>query len=162
VVPAGNRTWRQSVIPPLAYSISPPFAELAELAAREQGEPRDRQWKEQLHRAVDAIAGLTAVDGATVINDRYEVLAFGVKIRRRRGLPHVTRAMLTEPVEGAAAVVREPGEIGGTRHISAAQFVHDQRVSTALVASQDGRFTIFAWSPAEQMVHAHRVEVLLV
>jgi hypothetical protein len=30
------------------------------------------------------------------------------------------------------------------------------------VASQDGRFTVFAWSPCENMVHAHRVEVLLV
>jgi len=31
----------------------------------------------------------------------------------------------------------------------------------ALVASQDGRFTIFEWSACEAMVHAHRVEVLL-
>jgi hypothetical protein len=29
------------------------------------------------------------------------------------------------------------------------------------VASQDGRFTVFAWSPCENMVHAHRVETLL-
>ena len=33
-----------------------------------------------LKRAVDAIAGLTAVDGATIINDRYDLLAFGAKI----------------------------------------------------------------------------------
>ena len=33
--------------------------------------------------------------------------------------------------------------------------------TVALVASQDGRFTIFAWSPCESMVHAHRVEALL-
>ena len=31
-------------------------------------------------RAVDGVAGLTAVDGATVITARYEVLAFGAKI----------------------------------------------------------------------------------
>ena len=31
----------------------------------------------------------------------------------------------------------------------------------ALVASQDGRFTVFAWHPDDAMVHAHRVEVLL-
>jgi hypothetical protein len=29
------------------------------------------------------------------------------------------------------------------------------------VASQDGRFTIFEWSVQEAMVHAHRVDVLL-
>jgi hypothetical protein len=46
--------------------------------------------------------------------------------------------------------------------MSAAQFVHDQRDAIAMVASQDGRFTIFKWSPAEDMVHAHRVEALLI
>jgi DNA integrity scanning protein DisA with diadenylate cyclase activity len=54
-----------------------------------------------------------------------------------------------------------PSELGGTRHLSAAQFVHDQRDAVALVASQDGHFTIFAWSPCEAIVHGHRVESLL-
>jgi len=45
--------------------------------------------------------------------------------------------------------------------LSAAQFVHDQRDASALVASQDGRFTIFTWSPSQECVHAHRVEALL-
>jgi hypothetical protein len=39
--------------------------------------------------------------------------------------------------------------------------VHDQQDALALVASQDGRFTIFAWSSCEQMVQAHRIETLL-
>jgi len=43
-------------------------------------------------------------------------------------------------------VLAEPAQFGGTRHLSAAQFVHDQRDAIALVASQDGRFTVFAWS----------------
>jgi hypothetical protein len=30
-----------------------------------------------------------------------------------------------------------------------------------MVASQDGRFTVFAWSPCEGLVHAHRIENLL-
>ena len=34
--------------------------------------------------------------------------------------------------------------------------------SIAMVASQDGRFTIFKWAPSENMVHAHRVEALLI
>jgi DNA integrity scanning protein DisA with diadenylate cyclase activity len=54
-----------------------------------------------------------------------------------------------------------PVQHGGTRHLSAAQFIHNQRNAVALVASQDGRFTVFAWSPCEEMVHAHRVDVLL-
>jgi hypothetical protein len=39
--------------------------------------------------------------------------------------------------------------------------VHDQREAMALVASQDGRFTIFKWSEREQLVHSHRVDALL-
>ena len=112
-------------------------------------------------RAVDAIAGLTAVDGATVMTDTIRVLAFGAKIARKKGSPQVEQVVVTEPIEGGVAEVVHPTQLGGTRHLSAAQFVHDQHDAVALVASQDGRFTVFAWSPCEDMVHAHRVEVLL-
>jgi hypothetical protein len=108
-----------------------------------------------------SIGGLTAVDGATVLNDRYEVLAFGAKIWRPEGRPPVEKWVITEPIVGNVPMVVHPTEHGGTRHFSAAQFVQDQRDSLSLVASQDGRFTVFAWSPCENMVHAHRVESLL-
>ena len=68
---------------------------------------------------------------------------------------------MTEPIEGGAPQTVTPTELGGTRHLSAAQFVHDQRDAIALVASQDRQFTVFAWSPCEERVHAHRVEALL-
>ncbi len=55
----------------------------------------------------------------------------------------------------------DAAELGGTRHLSAAQFVHDQREAFALVASQDGAFTIFFWPPDDRRVHAYRVETLL-
>ena len=45
-------------------------------------------------------------------------------------------------------------QLGGTRHISAAQFAQDQHDAVALVASQDGRFTVFAWSSRDGLVHA--------
>jgi hypothetical protein len=69
--------------------------------------------------------------------------------------------MLTEPIAGNQPDVVHPVQHGGTRHLSAAQFIYDQRDGLGLVASQDGRFTVFAWSPCEQMVHAHRVDALL-
>ena len=108
-----------------------------------------------------AIAGLTAVDGATVITDGYELLAFGVKIRRKSGGDTVEQLIVTEPVEGGMPERLHPTALGGTRHLSAAQFVRDQPNTLALVASQDGHFTLFAWSPCEEAVHAHCVEVLL-
>jgi hypothetical protein len=101
------------------------------------------------------------VDGAAVVNDRSELLAFGAKIVQSRSGSEVERVMLTEPVAGSVPEQVDPAELGGTRHLSAAQFVQDQPDALALVASQDGRFTVFAWSPCEGMVHAHRVETLL-
>ena len=107
------------------------------------------------------MAGLTAVDGATVISDRYEVLGFGVKIRAPRTDGPVERVVVSEPVEGGAAAVVAPRAARGNRHRSAAQFAQDQRDAVALVASQDGRFTISPGRRCEGMVHAHRVETLL-
>jgi hypothetical protein len=155
VVPAGSNDWRESIVSPMQYAVEPPYSELAGLSCADKADPDD------LRRAVDAIAGLTAVDGATIINDRYDLLAFGAKIARKRGSTPVEWVNATEPVEGSTPVRATPAQLGGTRHLSAAQFVHDQRDATALVASQDGRFTIFKWSPREQFVHAHRVDALL-
>jgi hypothetical protein len=118
-------------------------------------------WQDSIRRAVTMVAGLTAVDGATVISDQYEVLAFGAKITRRDGNPRVEQLIVTEPIAGSEPEIGNPATLGGTRHFSAAQFTQDQKDALALVASQDGRFTVFAWSPCEGMVHAHRVEALL-
>ncbi len=156
VVPSGSEEWRESIVRPISYAVEPPFTELAELLP--EGEDADPA---ALGRVVDAIAGLTAVDGATLITDRYELLAFGVKIARRDGRPRVELVVVTEPIEGGVPAVVAPVQLGGTRHISAAQFAQDQPDAVALVASQDGHFTIFCWSEREGMVHAHRAETLL-
>ena len=173
IVPTGSERWRDSIVHPISYSVVPPFATLADLIRshdakansadpdHELQELSEDLWEEAVPKAVDTIAGLTAVDGATVINDEYELLAFGAKIGRPEGAIQVERMVITEPIVGDRAEVVPPVQNGGTRHLSAAQFVHDQRDALALVASQDGRFTIFAWSPCEEMVHAHRVDVLL-
>jgi hypothetical protein len=159
VVPSATTTWRESIVRPILYAVQPYFSELTELMNNAATEPHG--WQEAFTRAVDAVAGLTAVDGATIITDRYELLAFGAKIGRRDGSSRIESVVVTEPIEGSIATTMNPSEMGGTRHLSAAQFVHDQRDAVALVASQDGRFTVFAWSPCESTVHAHRVEALL-
>jgi hypothetical protein len=160
VVPADDPGWQESVTQPIPYLVEP-YDDLAELLAADAEERERPAWRDALHRAVDAVAGLTAVDGATVMNTRNEVLAFGVKLVRKRGQERVERVSITAPVVGKVPGIVDPSQIGGTRHLSAAQFVHDQRQALAMVASQDGRFTVFAWSPCEDMVHAHRVETLL-
>lgn len=161
VVPAASESWRESVLHPIAYSVAPPFRALVDLMREEPGERLRRRWQEALRRVVDGIAGLTAVDGATIISEKYELLAFGAKIVRRAKWGQVGSVIVTEPIEGTSPMIVEPGQLGGTRHLSAAQFAHDQRDAIALVASQDGRFTVFGWSPCENTVYAHRIETLL-
>lgn len=161
VVPHASETWRESILQPATYAVSPPYSELADLMRQDAGLRNEQTWQEQFIDAVDAMAGLTAVDGAALISDQYDLLAFGAKIVRRKGGDQVERVILTEPIVGGEADKVPALELGGTRHLSAAQFVQDQRGALALVASQDGRFTVLAWSPCEEIVHAHRVESLL-
>ncbi|HEX8695152.1 MAG TPA: hypothetical protein VF746_22265 [Longimicrobium sp.] len=160
VVPEGSDAWRESAAHPLLYAVEP-FREIPALLRAGDEERRQPVWREAFRQTVEAVAGLTAVDGATVLDGRYRVLAFGVRLVRMRGSERVERVALTEPVLGDEMRVVDPSTLGGTRHLSAAQFVYDQRDALALVASQDGRFTVFAWSPCEAMVHAHRVDALL-
>jgi hypothetical protein len=157
VVPSGTGAWRESMEQPTTYPIVPPFTALARLLDRRD----DEGVADDIRVLVDSIAGLTAVDGAAVLTHRFELLAFGATIRRREGRGAVDQVMVTEPVAGDAPSRVAATALGGTRHLSAAQFVHDQRDALAFVASQDGRFTLFAWSSKKQVVHAHRIEVLL-
>ena len=161
IVPSGDAEWPESIVRPIPYAVVPAYEELTRLAQDSAPDKDTTPWQDAVNRVVEAIAGLTAVDGAAVLTNAYELLAFGAKITRRKGSPQVEQVTVTEPIEGNVALTVHPTQLGGTRHLSAAQFVHDQRRAVALVASQDGRFTVFAWSPCEDMVHAHRVETLL-
>jgi hypothetical protein len=161
VVPSGSMEWHNSIIHPIKYSIYPAFSGLSELMKQSSNDWSSGTWQGELSREIDSIAGLTAIDGATIITDKHEVLAFGAKISRTEGSPRVERVLNTEPIVGGDGTIINPAMSGGTRHMSAAQFVHDQRNAVALVASQDGVFTIFAWSPCENIVHAHRIDSLL-
>jgi len=138
VVPAVHTNWCASIVQPMSYQISA------------QGDPD-----------VEVIAGLTAVDGATIITGEHRLLAFGAKITRGERAPRIDQVAASELIEGAEVQVIHPSQLGGTRHLSAAQFVQDQCDSVALVASQDGRFTVFSWSPTLDMVQALRVETFL-
>jgi hypothetical protein len=148
VVPRYTNHWLNSVVRPLQYSMLLSLGQPGTLLHHDS-------------HSVDMLTGLTAVDGATVVGDDFQPLAFGVKILAIEGARRIEKVLLTEPIEGVPDITVEPSQLGGTRHLSAAQFAHDQRDAVALVASQDGRFTVFAWSPMYQMVHAHRLEALL-
>lgn len=79
VVPAGSGAWKESVLQPITYSVVPAFSGLADLMDKDDRSKPSRRWEDALGRGVDGIAGLTAVDGATLITADYKLLAFGAK-----------------------------------------------------------------------------------
>lgn len=157
VVPPGSTRWQESIVQPITYPVQPPYTGIAQA----QQEHSRRKWLEEVQRSIGVVGGFTAVDGATIITRDYHLLAFGAKVARAESAAPVDQLVLTEPVVDSPARYLHPAQNGGTRHLAAAQFVHDQRDAVALVASQDGFFTLFAWSETRQMVHAHRLDVLL-
>lgn len=161
VVPGDTKNWLQSIIKPIQYGIQPAFTGLSKLLQQDRKEASQIFWQTALKREVEHLAGLTAVDGATVISTDYELLAFGAKIGRAKGKENIDELSFSEPIVDGAATIIHPAKVGGTRHLSAAQFVHDQRDATALVASQDGHFTIYTWSAHQNRVQAHRIDTLL-
>ncbi|RYY34321.1 MAG: hypothetical protein EOP46_13805 [Sphingobacteriaceae bacterium] len=161
VVPAGSDRWRNSIVQPMNYPVNPSYNAIANLMKREQEDGDTLEWQEALLEAIKIIGGFTAVDGATVITQNHELLAFGAKIARSEDNLPVEQLIATEPVVDGRAERLHPSQNGGTRHLAAAQFVHDQHDAMALVASQDGHFTIFSWSEQLQIVHAHRIDILL-
>jgi hypothetical protein len=160
VVPRDTHFWKNSIVQPITYTLIPPFPDIGTFLQHSQDDTEASPIT--LQYAVNALAGLTAVDGATIISDYFEPLAFGAKILTRDRVRRVDEVLLTEPIEGVADITLDPAQMGGTRHLSAAQFAHDQRDAVALVASQDGQFTVFAWSAVKNIVHAHRLDALLI
>ena len=161
VVPQQSDRWRSSIAHPISYSVSPAYTGLSNLYREVPEEGNERRWRDAFTRAVDAVAGLTAIDGATIITNEYEVVAFGAKIIRPDGSAPPEHVAVIEPLENAERQIIPTGQLGGTRHISAAQFAFANRDAVALVASQDGPFTIFAWSICEEMLYAYRVDTIL-
>lgn len=160
VVPDGDDAWTGSISRPIKYTAGPRYGELRELHAMYARHGTRRKYREARARAVDAAAGLTAVDGATVISDALDIVGFGAKIRRRERGGSVEGVTVVEPFERSEPEYVPLWALGGTRHQSGAQFVCDQLGVLALVSSQDGTFTAFARGE-DGGVSAYRVEALL-
>ena len=90
---------------------------------------------EAIFEVAHLIAGLTAVDGAVVMTQRFEMLGFGGEISG--DLPAVKTVARALDVEADAAV-EESAEGVGTRHRSAYRLCGELRDVIAVVISQDG------------------------
>ena len=157
VVPPNSSAWLHSIVKPINYLVEPHSL----IPIPSEAGASDMAHMERLHKMISAVGGYSAIDGATVITQDHHLLAFGAKVARSPHALPVAQLMITEPIAGSTMQLLDATSIGGTRHLAAAQFVNDQHDSLAMVASQDGTFTVFSWSEKQQMVHGHRIDTLL-
>ena len=89
--------------------------------------------EEGLSDIAQAIASLTSVDGAVILNDRFEVLGFGAEVTA------VSQSLKEISIKtGAGRNKKISIESFGTRHRSAFRFCSSFEDSVAFVVSQDG------------------------
>lgn len=99
------------------------------------------------------IAALADVDGAVVLNERFEVLGFGGEIVGTA--PEVTTIRRALDVEGNAYDT-VPIDGVGTRHRAAYRLCAQEHEAFAVVVSQDGGVQFVAWHHGALMFWDHR------
>lgn len=105
----------------------------------------------QVDVSLESIGQLTAVDGAAVVTRDLVVLGFGAKIGAIRPLTDDSVVLRSNPFCRARRTTVFKMD-WGMRHRSAAQFVFDHRDSLAIVASQDGRLSLFIYDSEEDVL----------
>ena len=95
------------------------------------------------------VSGLSAVDGAVVLNKRFELIGFGAEVSGE--LPYPETVWQALDVE-AERVVDEPANTVGTRHRAAYRFVTAHPRGLAVVISHDGAVRFVA-RRAENVVY---------
>ncbi|HEY4104343.1 MAG TPA: hypothetical protein VGM44_10645, partial [Polyangiaceae bacterium] len=81
------------------------------------------------------VSGLAAVDGAVVLNKRFELIGFGAEVSGE--LPYPDTVLQALDVEGERHLA-EPANAVGTRHRAAYRFVAAHPAGLAIVISLDG------------------------
>lgn len=163
---SNNKTWKKFAEKPLSYESfdnlcyngikhleknlehflqEPSELKIKDLARSAVNMISGAEYKAFIADAARYVAYLTGVDGAVVLNNEFDVLAFGVKIKeiqKSNKSEKVTKIMPYEnrikPKESALI-----HEFRGKRHLSTARFVMNYPDSIAFTVSQDGGITGF-------------------
>ena len=155
-----NEIWKESIEQPVAFECSERFKGIGRIeralkseltTAKKLGKKvvvtatellADRRYSGTLADVSRTIAYLTGIDGALVLNNDFDVLAFGVKIKetqKEKG----EKVLRIAPYEGEKAEeLLLTDAFRGKRHLSTARFTLNTN-STAFTVSQDGGVTGF-------------------
>jgi hypothetical protein len=175
IVPQTVCGWESSISQPVPYSAKTPHGQIDQISSQKirvwntQVGSTDAdlarkadyvQLEQELDFELDTLAGMTAVDGATILDTKFQLLGFGAKIDVSGGDPTPGEISVTDPSEEIKKFEMPFENIGGTRHQSAARFVARNLFTFAVVASQDGKLTVM-FSTLEGTIHAIRAGHLL-
>lgn len=170
-----NLNWEVSIAQPIPYRAKADQPSIAEISGQtirtwntvsenESDNAKRRahfvQLSQNLDVELDAVAGMTAVDGAVLLNTNLKLLGFGAKItagQQPSGPPNI---LVWELAHESKEFSMAFEKIGGTRHQSAAKFVAQHNLCGAIVASQDGRLSVM-FSRDENQVTIVRANALL-
>jgi hypothetical protein len=87
------------------------------------------------------MAGLSAIDGALVLDKRFAILGFGAEVSEE--LPSPQRVWRADDTEGQQRALNAIEDVG-TRHRAAYRFVNGHPQGVAIVISQDGAVSFVA------------------
>lgn len=159
VVVPNNNSWSKSLSGVIPYEADKPCSVLGEIITTlndapegENTESQVRMYESYLDTLAQALASLTAVDGATLVTFDLDIVGFGAKFCIR------SEATSYSTLDQSTLIVSDPLDhenhtqtIGldacdwGMRHRSAAQFIVENHDAVAFVVSQDGDVTAFVW-----------------
>ncbi len=170
-----NLNWEVSIAQPIPYRAKAGQPSIAEISGQiihtwnavsenESDDAKRRalfaQLSQNLDVELDAVAGMTAVDGAVLLDTNLKLLGFGAKITAAQNPSGPPNILVWELAHENKEFSMPFEKIGGTRHQSAAKFVARHSQCGAIVASQDGRLSVM-FSRDENQVTIVRANPLL-
>lgn len=123
------------------------------VVSKEELSPRIDRLRDALRNVRHQMVGLTAIDGATIMTNSLETVAFGAKIISK------PERKLTVTIEHLGTnqprLENQPIEkLGNMRHQSVARFAAEQKNALGIVVSQDGHVTFLAWDNSTDVLRA--------
>jgi hypothetical protein len=147
------RDYDESLIERMSYAIRSDETLKEYLAARDSmlREGRFGGGPEVFRDFLESIGQLTAVDGATMVTYDLCLLGFGIKVKAKN--TNAFRIRHSGPFDHSELRIECSRKTDwGTRHQSAAQFIFDKPDALAIVASHDGKLSVFMWDEVNRAV----------
>jgi DNA integrity scanning protein DisA with diadenylate cyclase activity len=120
------------------------------------GQLAELEQRNEIDTLIRHTGQLTGIDGALVVREDLTIIGFGAKLRFGVQDLRARRYDLFSNQDRDAVPI---SELGGMRHQSAARYVAEHHDCSAVVVSQDGSVTLFAWeTPQDAVVAVHGLE----